>query len=164
MRAYSIFHAIPFADRHLCSRKSDIENERLPPELFDPEETTSSIPQSNDDTPTEKYDTPISPVGLQSSLEAAIKNSSMTNSRPSPTSPVSPTSPGGMMPFKRGHSRQASLGTTSTSPSTRRRSMEATISMIQEAMDGVENPAKGGIESLSGVNGNGPGSVGSPRG
>lgn len=45
--------------------------------------------------------------------------------------------------------------------------METTISMIQEAMDGKEeeNPAKGVAENLSGVNGNGPGSVGSsPRG
>ena len=86
----------------------------------------------------------------------------MANSRPSPPSPISPSSPSGagIMPFRRGHGRQASLGTTNTSPSTRRRSMETTISMIQEAMDG-----KGGAETLPGVNGNGSGFGGSsPRG
>lgn len=36
--------------------------------------------------------------------------------------------------FRKGHGRQSSLGTTMTSPSTRRRSLENTISMIREAM------------------------------
>ncbi|KAG1819330.1 hypothetical protein EV424DRAFT_1404505 [Suillus variegatus] len=40
--------------------------------------------------------------------------------------------------FKRRHDRQASLGTTTTSPSMRRRSMESTISMIHEALDGKD--------------------------
>lgn len=39
------------------------------------------------------------------------------------------------MPFKRGHGRQASLGTTMTSPSTRRRSLESTMSLIRETWD-----------------------------
>jgi len=159
------------------ARKSDIENERLPPDLFDAEEgKTYSQPQ----TPTETYGvrTPptgltmspaglaISPTGLASGLESAIKSGSISPS--SPASPVTPTSPGGM-PFKRGHGRQASLGTTRTSPSTRRRSIETTISMIQEAYDGKEgvesNPATGAAGGLSGLNGNRSGSGGSsPRG
>ncbi|KAG2340905.1 hypothetical protein BDR05DRAFT_966138 [Suillus weaverae] len=58
-------------------------------------------------------------------------------------SPTSLPSPGGMgpprTPFKGRHGRQASLGTTTTtSPSTRRRSLESTISMIQEALDGKD--------------------------
>lgn len=40
--------------------------------------------------------------------------------------------------FRRGHARQASLGTTTTSPSTRRRSIESTMSLIQGVWDGQE--------------------------
>jgi len=140
------------------ARKSDIENERLPPELFDAEEgkTYSSQPE----TPSEAYGTPISPTGLVSGLEYAIKGGSIPNSPASPLSPVTPSSPTGM-PFKRGHGRQASLGTTMTSPSTRRRSIETTISMIQEAYDGKENPVNNPTTDVL----NGSGSTGSsPRG
>jgi serine/threonine-protein phosphatase 2B catalytic subunit len=146
-------------------RKSDIENERLPPELFDAEEgkTYSSQPQ----TPSEGHGTPISPTSLTTGLENAIKGGSISKSPASPISPVTPTS-AGSLPFKRGHGRQASLGTTMTSPSTRRRSIETTISMIQEAYDGKEvtdSPAPGAAEGPSGLNGNGSGSgASSPRG
>ena len=56
-----------------------------------------------------------------------------------------------------------------TSPSTRRRSIETTINMIQEVYDekdGAEsNPAKGIAGALSGLNGSGRGSgESSPRG
>lgn len=44
-----------------------------------------------------------------------------------------------MIPFRRGHGRQASLGTTMTSPSTRRRSIESTMSLLKEAVDGKED-------------------------
>ncbi|KZP17486.1 serine/threonine protein phosphatase 2B [Athelia psychrophila] len=122
------------------ARKSDIENERLPPDLFDAEEGTTY--SSNPQTPSEGFDTPLSPSGLASGLEAAINNSggltSASISPASPGSPITPSSPGGTIPFRRGHGRQASLGTTKTSPSTRRRSIETTITMIQEAMDGKE--------------------------
>lgn len=150
------------------SRKSDIENERLPPDLFDSEETAAymSNPQSNHDTPSEGFATPISPSSLSSGLEAAIKGGSLSSSPASPASPVTPTSPGGL-PFRRGHGRQASLGTTMTSPSTRRRSIETTIGLIHdihEGKEGAENPALDVAENLSGVNGNGAGSgASSPR-
>ena len=49
---------------------------------------------------------------------------------------MSPTSPGGLSFTRRGHGRHASLGTTMTSPSTRRRSLESTISLIKESLDG----------------------------
>lgn len=52
--------------------------------------------------------------------------------------PGSPTSPGAA--FRRGHGRQASLGTTMTSPSTRRRSLESTMSLIQGVWDGQSAP------------------------
>jgi serine/threonine-protein phosphatase 2B catalytic subunit len=39
-------------------------------------------------------------------------------------------------PFRPRHGRQPSLGTTMTSPSNRRRSIESTISLIREASEG----------------------------
>jgi len=87
----------------------------------------------------------VSANGVNASLEKAIASGSVPSSintttimtPKSPTSPYSPTSPtiGG---FKRGHSRTASLGTTMTSPSTRRRSLESTISLIHGVLDGQE--------------------------
>jgi serine/threonine-protein phosphatase 2B catalytic subunit len=136
------------------ARKSDIENERLPPELFNAEETkaymsnSQSSPQSSHQSPTESFATPISPSSLASGLEAAIKGNLVT----SPVSPTTPSSPWGM-PFKRGHGRQASLGTTMTSPSTRRRSIETTISMIQEVYDGHEGPESSAKRTADGYAG-----------
>ncbi|CAD6941795.1 hypothetical protein CF336_g8732 [Tilletia laevis] len=53
-----------------------------------------------------------------------------------------PTSPGGsgavLGAHRRGHTRGASLGTTQSSPSNRRRSLESTISLIREAMEGKD--------------------------
>ncbi|KAJ7619927.1 hypothetical protein DFH06DRAFT_1482739 [Mycena polygramma] len=43
-------------------------------------------------------------------------------------------------PYRRGHGRQASLGTTMTSPSTRRRGLEDTINLIQRVWDGKAPP------------------------
>ncbi|KAH9477459.1 3',5'-cyclic-nucleotide phosphodiesterase (PDEase) (3':5'-CNP) [Psilocybe cubensis] len=133
------------------ARKSDIENERLPPELLDPDsEEGRAILSSQPTTPSENgaQPGPISPNGVKEGLEKAIASGrgspgpggvplsriSTSSGSPSPTpgSPISP-SPGG---FKRGHSRQASLGTTMTSPSTRRRSLESTMSLIQNVLDG----------------------------
>jgi serine/threonine-protein phosphatase 2B catalytic subunit len=82
-----------------------------------------------------------------------------------PNSPLmSPTSPTST-PFRRGHGRQASLGTTMTSPSTRRRSIESTMSLIQDALDGKSKsiPEVSELaEKLSGtgvVSGSGSGST-----
>jgi serine/threonine-protein phosphatase 2B catalytic subunit len=143
-------------------RKSDIENERLPPELFDAESeegkaliSSSSIPS----TPAEQSVDASSAVSA-ANLEAAILqgpalaqqnggplslNTSVGGATGSPVSgspgPGSPTTPGGS--FRRGHARQASLGTTMTSPSTRRRSLESTMSLIQGVWDG-QTPNGGG--------------------
>ncbi|KAG6885555.1 3',5'-cyclic-nucleotide phosphodiesterase (PDEase) (3':5'-CNP) [Termitomyces sp. T159_Od127] len=134
------------------ARKSDIENERLPPELFDADsEEGKAILSSQPTSPSENPDTqplPVSPNGVTAGLEEAIQSGALTQidtslgSPGSPSavySPTSPTSPGG---FKRGHSRQASLGTTMTSPSTRRRSLESTMSMIAGVLDGREPPSE----------------------
>ncbi|KAG8706620.1 3',5'-cyclic-nucleotide phosphodiesterase (PDEase) (3':5'-CNP) [Ceratobasidium sp. 395] len=119
------------------ARKSDIENERLPPELIDPQEHFS-----NTSTPAEDPSQPSPFVpghGTSPSLatlEAAIAKGTAELSSPgAPGSPSSGTGPGGIG-FKRGHGRASSLGTTMTSPSTRRRSIESTISLIREAVDG----------------------------
>jgi hypothetical protein len=54
--------------------------------------------------------------------------------QPSSISPISPST------SKKGHSRQSSLGTTMTSPSTRRRSLKNTMALIQSIFD--ERPAR----------------------
>ncbi|KAF8191141.1 serine/threonine-protein phosphatase 2B catalytic subunit A1 [Pholiota molesta] len=142
------------------ARKSDIENERLPPDLFDADsEEGKAILSSQPTTPSEfSQPAPVSPNGVAESLEKALADNAApaagsptlarinTASAPSAGSPTplqSPASP--TTPFKRGHARQASLGTTMTSPSTRRRSIESTMSLIQGVLDG-----KGRIEEDDG--------------
>lgn len=128
------------------SRKSDIENERLPPELINPEEHFSNASTPAEDplqSSTGFVPGHSSHSSLASSLEAAIaKGTADLGSPGAPGSPHTnaPLSAG----FKRGHGRASSLGTTNTSPSTRRRSIESTISLIREAVDGrgeAENDA-----------------------
>ena len=77
-----------------------------------------------------------------SELEKALSVS--TSSLPSSGGPATPTSPAGspVSPFRRGHGRQQSLGTTMTSPSTRRRSIESTMSLLKEASEGGEGDAE----------------------
>ncbi|KAF9527434.1 Metallo-dependent phosphatase-like protein [Crepidotus variabilis] len=129
------------------ARKSDIENERLPPELFDAasDEGKAIISSSMPATPSEQDASRsggVSPNGVKEGLEKIISGNNTPVSRintvtpaaPSPGSPAGTPSPGGT--FKRGHSRQASLGTTMTSPSTRRRSIESTMSLIQGVLEG----------------------------
>ncbi|THU96240.1 Metallo-dependent phosphatase [Dendrothele bispora CBS 962.96] len=159
------------------ARKSDIENERLPPELYDAESeegraimASGSLPS----TPAEGQEsTPITSNGVAAGIEAAISNGSISPTNVSspvppspgggiavPPSPVSPSSPTIGAPFRRGHSRQASLGTTMTSPSNRRRSLESTRSLIQDVLDGREQPTiperdeavEGLAAKLAGVN------------
>lgn len=121
----------------LSSRKSDIENERLPPELYDVASNEGKAIISQPTTPEGTPAPPPSANGIAKALDTAIAVGS------APQSPVSPTSPLAIStaPFKRGHGRQASLGTTMTSPSTRRRSIESTMSLIKEAYD-VEHPVQ----------------------
>jgi hypothetical protein len=61
-----------------------------------------------------------------------------------PSTPTSPRSPPSKVPFRGRHGDQASFGTTRTRPSTRRRSLESTISMIQEALDSKDLEAMAG--------------------
>lgn len=113
----------------LIRRKSDIENERLPPELINPAEANPHF--SNPSTPG----------------ESTTSMPSYPFPAPNPYSPATSGRPGGTNgsaggsngPFRPKHVRQQSLGTTSTSPSNRRRSIESTISLIREAAEGGEN-------------------------
>lgn len=126
-----------------CRRKSDIENERLPPDLVDAnsEEGKAYISSSLPETPAEGYqedrDLTPTPNGVEAALEEAF--SSTPSSPVSPQTPTLTTGSGPGTPFRRGHGRQASLGTTMTSPSTRRRSIESTMSLLKEVVDGKED-------------------------
>lgn len=119
---------------------------------MDPEDVAPHL--SSPATPAEEGKISPSPNGIKAAIEAAITNGStsptvarmpgsgVTSSQPiSPATPTSGSAGSGSMasPFRRGHGRQASLGTTMTSPSTRRRSMESTISLIKEAVDGKQD-------------------------
>jgi len=149
------------------ARKSDIENERLPPELFDAEEAKAFLAlhahsQSLPEAPS-VGDLSLSTSGsIEASIEAALSSASLASSQSQssvggPSTPTSPTSSPSKVPFRGRHGRQASLGTTRTSPSTRRRSLESTISMIQEALDGkdLEAMAMAGEEVGAGAGGGG---------
>lgn len=120
------------------ARKSDIENERLPPELYDADSEEGRAMMTNPSTPSEESSSIIPANGIVAALEEVISSGSVPSSpisgpQTSPVSPASSIAP--PSPFRRGHGRQASLGTTMTSPSTRRRSIESTISLIREAAD-----------------------------
>lgn len=149
-----VFHCAISAIYSLhASRKSDIENERLPPDLYDAdsEEGRALIVNSLPSTPGEDKDVPpVNLNGVSAGLESNLSssgispiNTAVSNSPASSPSPATPSSPvsatsSPQAPFKRGHARQASLGTTTTSPSTRRRSIESTMSLIHGVWDGKE--------------------------
>jgi len=109
------------------ARKSDIENERLPPELIDPE---TSLPHfSNPSSPADGFPrSQASAYPFPTPGRGSLETSPYTTSN----SPLTTH-------YRRGHARQSSLGTTMTSPSNRRRSIESTISLIREAAESGEN-------------------------
>ncbi|KAL1743976.1 Metallo-dependent phosphatase-like protein [Schizophyllum fasciatum] len=136
------------------ARKSDIENERLPPDLYDAdsEEGKAIISGSIPQTPSENgaHD-PSQPVPADA-LKQAISDGAASPPAGSPArTPSSPGTPTAGTPFKRGHGRQASLGTTMTSPSTRRRSLESTMSLIQGVWTGQTPSVQEGDESVEGL-------------
>lgn len=112
----------------LNRRKSDIENERLPPELINPDEVIPHF--SNPSTPGESSNvtSPSYPFPTPHPYSSTAAKPAGANGTPRP----------GGMPFRPKHIRQQSLGTTTTSPSNRRRSIESTISLIREAAEGSE--------------------------
>ncbi|BGP00234.1 Serine/threonine-protein phosphatase 2B catalytic subunit A2 [Rhodotorula toruloides] len=172
------------------ARKSDIDNEHLPPDLIDPEDfdaVAAAAASSGDEglsgsdvfgdvLPTGPASTaPTSPdlAGAASpdfgarepgspmvETPTSEKDSPMGSGSPSPVgSPV--VGADGSAPFRRHHRRQSSLGTTRTSPSTRRRSLENTISMIREAMSKDDKSMEELAEKVAGNES--PRSPSSPR-
>lgn len=141
------------------ARKSDIENERLPPELFDAEEAKAYLAQAQSGslptTPADIIESPVSPSGISVAVDPSMSSGSLTSL---PSLPSSGQMGPPRTPFKGRHGRQASLGTTMTSPSTRRRSLESTISMIQEALDGKDLETHGLPGNGSSYGGGGGGS------
>lgn len=116
------------------ARKSDIDNEHLPPDLIDPEDADSLIGSLGE----ESFDS-FSPGDYSSGPSSPTTPETPGRGGHSPSNSMGSSgdvrdSPGSAARFQKGHGRQSSLGTTMTSPSTRRRSLENTISMIREAM------------------------------
>ena len=154
MRTSPFFFFLKLERSSSPRRKSDIENERLPPELYDAEETKAFLAQhTHSQSPPEvpsPGDLALSTSGsIEASIEAALSSASLASSQSQssvggPSTPTSPTSSPSKVPFRGRHGRQASLGTTKTSPSTRRRRSESTISVIQEALDGKDLEAMAG--------------------
>ncbi|KAK4054233.1 3',5'-cyclic-nucleotide phosphodiesterase (PDEase) (3':5'-CNP) [Microbotryomycetes sp. JL201] len=142
------------------ARKSDIDNEHLPPDLIDPEEFISSggsfaelaelneatdkfetMPTTTSPDMSPRSSTPASPQVEMKDVFGSPRGpfgspmSPMSPDTPgSPKSPASPKTEVGPTRFRKGHGRQSSLGTTRTSPSTRRRSLENTMVMVREVM------------------------------
>ena len=96
------------------ARKVDIENERMPPSLMDADPLTDDTDMS----------TPM--PALTNTLPSQLAMPVGTGPRTPPSMPM----------HRRTHSRTSSLGTTMSSPSNRRRSIESTVSMIREALEG----------------------------
>lgn len=105
---------------------------------------------SNPATPLDSITELPSAERLTTRLDELANGGSPSGASASPASqgsPITPSSPS-LSTFRSGHRRQASLGTTKTSPSTRRRSLENTISLIKEVVDG-EDPADGELSKLA---------------
>jgi serine/threonine-protein phosphatase 2B catalytic subunit len=112
----------------------DIDNERLPPEIVNPDSKASKPIFSNH---------PILPNGTQSPITPGeIKNDALSGRLPATpnsgsTAKLDPANEArgfSTEAFRGGHTRQQSLGTTRTSPSNRQRSVESTMSLIREAV------------------------------
>lgn len=151
------------------ARKVDIENERLPPDLIDansPEAAMMGI-ESGESVLTQSPPgtaTPSSPVtsAASPSVSASPAATGSGGEEAAATKPgpfASFANAGGKAnlsgqktsfrpPGAHRHSRSSSLGTTMSSPSTRRRSIESTISMIKEAMIDEEASQGQGSEDL----------------
>ncbi|KAJ6548695.1 hypothetical protein B0H19DRAFT_192058 [Mycena capillaripes] len=137
----------------LTSRKSDIENERLPPDLVDPTSEEGKALMSSDggsgsaSSSGASSPMPSTPIDIDAEPAPAFSPAPEQPDKPlTLDTAVSPAGSGSLSPvspFRRGHARQASLGTTMTSPSTRRRGLEETVSLIQGVWDGKAPPVPG---------------------
>ncbi|KAJ7240511.1 Metallo-dependent phosphatase-like protein [Mycena rebaudengoi] len=115
------------------ARKFDIENERLPPDLVDASSEEGKMMMTSSSRPTTPTEVELAApvaVGLGADTNDALKIDTSVTPGSSGTPSPSPTTPS-----RRDHLRQASVGTTTTSPSTRRRGQESTLSLIQGVWD-----------------------------
>ena len=110
------------------ARRVDIENERLPPTLINADEAGRPLP--SDGAP------PAPPVAAGALPLGAPIGAPRTGAASPLFEYRQPSS------HHRSHSRTSSLGTTMSSPSNRRRSLESTVSMIKEALEQGE-PSEG---------------------
>lgn len=110
-----------------------------------PASPSNSGPSTPADAFADVFGSPVSPI---SGIPPALSGS--TGGSPgSPGSPTSPGTPLGGAPFRRGHSRQTSLGTTNSSaPSGRRRSLDQTMKLIQDVVDGKDSRGEAHEEEL----------------
>jgi serine/threonine-protein phosphatase 2B catalytic subunit len=168
LRCVSGLRALCFWDGHdllTCKspryrRKADITNERLPPELIDADEEAPASPlRSNPSTPsmegspmlagspTETPPVLTNPFALPAVSPASTAEPTTPGTAESPRgvgsphglgSPIleSPTGPTGA--WKPGHGRRFSLGTTKGSPSNRRRSLDQTMALMKEVLEGTD--------------------------
>jgi len=133
------------------ARKSDIENERLPPDIIDadmdnPASPSTSLPHTPQETAEEALGTPGS--GAESPFSGDPLATSSLSGLPGSPGSGSP----GSIPWRRGHARQTSLGTTNTSsPSNRRRSLENTMHLIRDVVDGKDAAGDQQLERLAEV-------------
>ncbi|KAF9222288.1 Serine/threonine-protein phosphatase 2B catalytic subunit A1 [Gyrodon lividus] len=107
------------------ARRSDIENERLPPAPSDPTEDKAPTSLSHSHLRSPTHSRPTTPSDDERAETPSLGSSPSVSSISSPPTPP-PSSP---------TNRKGGLGAT-TSPSTRQRSVQRTISMIQAALDG----------------------------
>ncbi|ORX34008.1 Serine/threonine-protein phosphatase 2B catalytic subunit A1 [Kockovaella imperatae] len=123
------------------ARKSDIDNERLPPDIIDPDDNNPASPSQGSlpNTP--------SPGVMESPDPIATPPTAGSGSPGTPTG--GPPTNG--IPWRRGHARQTSLGTTKTSPSNRRRSLENTMHLIRDVVDGRDAGGDQQLEKLADV-------------
>ncbi|ODN79501.1 serine/threonine-protein phosphatase 2B catalytic subunit A1 [Cryptococcus amylolentus CBS 6039] len=133
------------------ARKSDIENERLPPDIVDPDEDnpasasqSPSMPATPEELPDGFRDSPIIPPSTP------VHQVASPGGAGSPGTPGTPTSPH-MDVWRPGHGRRVSLGTTKTSPSTRRRSLENTMHLIRDVVGGKDAGGDGQLERVAEV-------------
>ncbi|KAJ9106871.1 hypothetical protein QFC19_003000 [Naganishia cerealis] len=156
------------------ARKADITNERLPPELIDADEEAPASPlRSNPATPSMEEspmlagspaETPpvlTNPFALPGVSPASTGEPVTPGTAESPRgmgsphglgSPIleSPTAATGA--WKPGHGRRFSLGTTKGSPSNRRRSLDQTMALMKEVLEGTDARAgedEKGIERIA---------------
>ena len=104
---------------------------------------------SNPPTPSEETASPVPAKNVSAALEKVIASDNVPPTSPTLGSPSQSVVPSMGPPTRRGHSRTASLGTTMTSPSTRRRSLESTISLIREAVDPKEEEEEAVVSQKS---------------